>query len=89
MRTSPGRLPGPVLPGESSVSSVTCAVESAKSFSSLPASARPKSGRGSEAASIREVFETLEALLLKYLPEGEPLYPAVYVTDQPDRFIAG
>jgi GTP-binding protein Era len=30
--------------------------------------------------------ETLEALLLKYLPEGEPLYPPEYLTDQSERF---
>ena len=28
----------------------------------------------------------LEKLFLQYLPEGEPLYPADYVTDQPERF---
>ena len=28
----------------------------------------------------------LEKLFLQYLPEGEPLYPPDYVTDQPDRF---
>jgi GTP-binding protein Era len=32
--------------------------------------------------------DVLERLFLQYLPEGEPLYPADYVTDQPDRFIA-
>jgi len=30
--------------------------------------------------------DVLERLLLQYLPEGEPMYPADYVTDQPDRF---
>ena len=30
--------------------------------------------------------DTLEALLLKYLPEGEPLYPPEYLTDQSERF---
>jgi len=30
--------------------------------------------------------EVLEKLFLQYLPEGEPLYPPDYVTDQPDRF---
>jgi GTP-binding protein Era len=30
----------------------------------------------------------LETLFLQYLPEGEPLYPADYVTDQPERFFA-
>jgi GTP-binding protein Era len=30
--------------------------------------------------------EVLEKLFLQYLPEGEPLYPPDYVTDQPERF---
>lgn len=30
--------------------------------------------------------EVLEKLLLQYLPEGEPLYPPDYLTDQPERF---
>jgi len=30
--------------------------------------------------------DVLETLFLKYLPEGEPLYPIDYVTDQPERF---
>ena len=30
--------------------------------------------------------DLLETLFLKYLPDGEPLYPPDYVTDQPDRF---
>jgi GTPase len=29
---------------------------------------------------------TLEALFLQHLPDGDPLYPADYVTDQSDRF---
>ncbi len=33
--------------------------------------------------------EVLETLFLKYLPEGVPLYPADYVTDQPERFMIG
>jgi GTP-binding protein Era len=32
--------------------------------------------------------DVLERLFLQYLPEGEPLYPADYVTDQPERFMA-
>jgi GTP-binding protein Era len=32
--------------------------------------------------------EVLENLFLQYLPEGEPLYPPDYVTDQPERFFA-
>ena len=30
--------------------------------------------------------DVLEQLFLKYLPDGAPLYPDDYVTDQPDRF---
>ena len=30
--------------------------------------------------------EALERLFLRYLPEGEPLYPPDYLTDQPERF---
>jgi GTP-binding protein Era len=30
--------------------------------------------------------DVLEKLFLQYLPEGEPPYPADYVTDQPERF---
>lgn len=33
--------------------------------------------------------DTLEKLFLQYLPEGEPLYPVDYVTDQPERFFIG
>jgi GTP-binding protein Era len=29
----------------------------------------------------------LEELFLRHLPDGEPLYPADYVTDQPERFM--
>ena len=32
--------------------------------------------------------DVLEKLLLRYLPEGEPLYPEDYLTDQPERFFA-
>ena len=32
--------------------------------------------------------DVLEKLFLQYLPEGEPLYPPDYVTDQPERFFA-
>jgi GTP-binding protein Era len=32
--------------------------------------------------------DVLETLFLQYLPEGEPLYPPDYVTDQPERFFA-
>jgi GTP-binding protein Era len=30
--------------------------------------------------------DRLEAVLLKHLPEGEPIYPEDYLTDQPERF---
>jgi GTP-binding protein Era len=30
--------------------------------------------------------DVLERLFLQYLPEGDPIYPPDYVTDQPDRF---
>ena len=33
-----------------------------------------------------ENVETLRAVLLTHLPEGEPLYPEDYLTDQPERF---
>jgi GTPase len=33
--------------------------------------------------------DSLEKRFLQYLPEGEPLYPADYVTDQPERFFIG
>lgn len=32
--------------------------------------------------------DRLESLFLQYLPEGEPLYPPHYLTDQPERFFA-
>jgi GTPase len=32
--------------------------------------------------------DVLEKLFLQYLPEGDALYPADYVTDQPERFFA-
>ncbi len=33
--------------------------------------------------------DVLEKLFLQYLPDGEPLYPADYVTDQPELFFVG
>src|SRR5262245_42358759 len=33
-------------------------------------------------------IDTLERLFLQYLPEGEPLYPPDYLTDQTERFFA-
>jgi GTPase len=32
--------------------------------------------------------DVLEKLFLQYLPEGDPLYPSDYLTDQPERFFA-
>ena len=32
--------------------------------------------------------DVLEKLFLQYVPEGEPLYPSDYLTDQPERFFA-
>ena len=32
--------------------------------------------------------DVLERLFLQHLPEGEPLYPPEYLTDQPERFFA-
>jgi GTPase len=33
-----------------------------------------------------ENVDRLEEILLKYLPEGDPIYPEDYLTDQPERF---
>jgi GTP-binding protein Era len=32
--------------------------------------------------------EVLERVLLEHMPEGEPIYPADYLTDQPERLLA-
>ena len=42
---------------------------------------------------VREIFrgenvDRLTQAILERLPEGEPLYPADYLTDQPERFFA-
>lgn len=39
-------------------------------------------------ASTGENVERLETVLLSHLPEGEPLFPDDYLTDQPERFFA-
>ena len=39
-------------------------------------------------AAIGDNVDRLERALLDRLPEGEPLYPADYLTDQPERFFA-
>ncbi len=44
----------------------------------LPVSARKSIG-----------LEELKSTIVKYLPEGEPLFPEDYFTDQPMRFLAG
>jgi GTP-binding protein Era len=37
-------------------------------------------------AATGENVERLEGAILQHLPEGEPLYPPDYLTDQPERF---
>lgn len=37
-------------------------------------------------ARTGENVDRLEAVLLKHLPEGDPIYPEDYLTDQPERF---
>src|SRR5262245_53212863 len=39
-------------------------------------------------ASTGENVERLERAIVDRLPEGEPMYPADYLTDQPERFFA-
>ena len=40
-------------------------------------------------AATGENVDRLERVLIDRLPEGEPLYPADYLTDQPERVLAG
>ncbi len=40
-------------------------------------------------AKTGENVERLERAIVDRLPEGEPLYPTDYLTDQPERFLAG
>jgi GTP-binding protein Era len=40
-------------------------------------------------ASTGENVDRLEGAIIDRLPEGEPMYPADYLTDQPERFFAG
>ena len=40
-------------------------------------------------AATGDGVERLEALLVDRMPEGEPLYPDDYLTDQPERALAG
>jgi GTP-binding protein Era len=40
-------------------------------------------------AATGENVDRLERAIVERLPEGEPLYPADYLTDQPERVIAG
>src|SRR5439155_12038916 len=39
-------------------------------------------------ASTGDNVDRLERAIIDRLPEGEPLYPADYLTDQPERFFA-
>jgi GTP-binding protein Era len=48
--------------------------------------AHPFAELGPISAADGTNVEVLEQLFLKYLPEGEPLYPPDYLTDQPERF---
>jgi GTP-binding protein Era len=51
-----------------------------------------ESGRFAEivpvSAATGENVDRLERVLVERLPDGEPLYPADYLTDQPERFFA-
>jgi GTP-binding protein Era len=51
-----------------------------------------KEGRFAEmvpiSASTGDNVDRLERVLIDRLPEGQPLYPADYLTDQPERFLA-
>ena len=40
-------------------------------------------------AATGENVDRLERAIIERLPEGDPLYPTDYLTDQPERFIAG
>jgi GTP-binding protein Era len=40
-------------------------------------------------ATTGDGVEDLETVIVKRLPEGEPLYPEDYLTDQPERVMAG
>jgi GTPase len=40
-------------------------------------------------AATGENVDRLERAIIDRLPEGDPLYPADYLTDQPERFFAG
>jgi GTP-binding protein Era len=40
-------------------------------------------------AATGENVDRLERAIIDRLPDGEPLYPADYLTDQPERFFAG
>jgi GTP-binding protein Era len=40
-------------------------------------------------AGTGDNVDRLERIILERLPEGEPLYPPDYLTDQPERFFAG
>ena len=40
-------------------------------------------------ATTGDNVDRLEKAIIERLPEGEPMYPADYLTDQPERFFAG
>jgi GTPase len=40
-------------------------------------------------AATGDNVDRLERAIIEHLPEGEPLYPSDYLTDQPERFLAG
>jgi GTP-binding protein Era len=40
-------------------------------------------------ATTGDNIDRLEKVIIDRLPEGEPMYPADYLTDQPERFFAG
>src|SRR6185436_2513153 len=40
-------------------------------------------------ATTGDNVDRLEKAIVDRLPEGEPMYPADYLTDQPERFFAG
>ena len=62
----------------------------ATSTSLLPRLVEYEQGRlrrpGAGSALTGENVDRLEQVLLSHLPEGEPIYPDDYLTDQPERF---
>ena len=69
-------------------------IDRVKKFKLLPLiDAFQKDGRFAEivpvSAQTGDNVERLERLIIDRLPEGPALYPADYLTDQPERFMAG